>query len=144
MPRNWTEFLRNDDNKSELFSFLSLKTANLETDCQVIVTHHKDVICTQQRNSTSLAPCTQEETDTRMFLHVSAAASHGYVKVMIRTVDSDVLVLAIAAVQQLSIDEIMGCLCLKSFRYLPAREMAGALGPEKCIAFTFHTCIQRM
>ena len=46
VPRNWKEFLGNDDNKSELFSFLSQKTANLETDCQVIITHHKDVICT--------------------------------------------------------------------------------------------------
>ena len=96
VPRNWRDFLRNDDNKTELFSFLSLKTVSLETDSQVIVTHHKDVICTQQRNTTNLAPCTQEEADTRIFLHVSDAANHGYAKVMIRTVDSDVLVLAIA------------------------------------------------
>ena len=53
-----------------------------------------------------LPPCTQEEADTRIFLHVSDTAKHGYRKVIIRTVDSDVLVLAIAAVQQLSIDEL--------------------------------------
>ena len=46
VPRNWRDFLSNDDNKTELFSFLSLKTVSLETDSQVIVTHHKDVICT--------------------------------------------------------------------------------------------------
>ena len=138
VPRNWREFLRNDDNKTELFSFLSLKTVSLETDSQVIVTHHKDVICTQQRNTADLAPCTQEEADTRIFLHVSDAANHGYAKVMIRTVDSDVLVLAITAVQQLSVDEIWVALASgKSFRYLPAHEMARALGPEKCIALPF-------
>ena len=48
---------------------------------------------------------------------------------MIRTVDSDVL--AITAVQQLSVDEIWVAFASgKSFRYLPAHEMAG---PEKCI-----------
>ena len=44
------------------------------------------------------APCTQKEADTRIFLHVSDAANYGYGKLMIRTVDSDVLVLAIAFV----------------------------------------------
>jgi len=96
------------------------------------------VLCAQPRNTTALAPCTQEEADTRIFLHVSDAANHGYCKVMIRTVDSDVLVLAIAAVQQLKIDELWVAFASgKSFRYLPAHEMADALGPEKCIALPF-------
>ena len=30
---------------------LSLKTVSLETDGQGIITHHKDVICTQLRNT---------------------------------------------------------------------------------------------
>ena len=29
VPKNWMEFLRNEDNKSELFSSLSLKIASL-------------------------------------------------------------------------------------------------------------------
>ena len=138
VPKNWMEFLRNDDNKTELFSFLSLKIANLETEGQIIVTHHKDVLCTQPRNTTGLAPSTHEEADTRMFLHVSEAVNHGYGRVMVRTVDFDVLVLAIAAVQQLSIDELWIAFGSgKSLRYLPAHEMAGALGPERCIALPF-------
>ena len=138
VPKNWMEFLRNDDNKTELFSFLSMKTANLETEGQIIVTHHKDVLCTQPRNTTGLAPCTHEEADTRMFLQVSDAVNHGYGRVMIRTVDSDVLVLAIAAVQQFSINELwLAFGSGKSLRYLSAHEMAGALGPEKCIALPF-------
>ena len=43
----------------------------------------------------------QEEADTRIFLHVADAVNHGNQKVMIRTVDTDVLVLVVAAVQQL-------------------------------------------
>ena len=127
LPRNWPEFLRNDDNKSELFSFLSLKLASLKTGSQIIATHHKDVVCTQPRDTTGLAPRrpTQEEADTRIFLHVSDAVNHGYSKVMIRTVDSDVLVLAIAAAHQLNIDKLWVAFASgKTFRYLPAHEIA--------------------
>jgi hypothetical protein len=108
-----------------LFSFLSLQIAKLqiETGRQIIATYHKDVLCTRQRDTIGLAPCTQEEADTRIFLHVSDATKHGYRKVLIRTVDSDVLVLGIAAVQQLSIDELwVGFASGKSFRYLPTHE----------------------
>ena len=83
VAKNWMEVLRNDDNKTELFSFLSMKTANLETEGQIIVTHHKDVLCTQPRNTTGLAPCTHEEADTTMFLHVSDAVNHGYGRVLL-------------------------------------------------------------
>jgi hypothetical protein len=83
-------------------------------------------------------PCTQEEADTRIFLHVSDAVKHGYRKVMIRTVDSDVLVLSIVAAQQLGIDQLwVGFATGKSFRYLPAHDIACALGPEKCAALPF-------
>jgi len=54
----------------QLFLFLSLETANIETEKQVIITHHKDILCTQPRDTTGLAPCTQEEADTRIFLQV--------------------------------------------------------------------------
>jgi hypothetical protein len=56
LPRNWQEFLRNDENKSELFSFLSLQIAKLETEKQIIVTHHTNVICTQPRDTSGISP----------------------------------------------------------------------------------------
>ena len=40
LPKNWQEFLRNDANRAELFTFLSLQIANLVTPFQVITTHH--------------------------------------------------------------------------------------------------------
>lgn len=138
IPKNWQEFLRNDENKSELFSFLSLKIANLETLSQVITTHHKDVLCIQSLDTTGLAPCTHEEADTRIFLHVLDAVNHGFKSVMIRTVDTDVLVLAVSAVQKLSIDELWVAFSSgKSLRYLPAHEISHSLGPQKCTALPF-------
>lgn len=59
-------------------------------------------------NTNALAPCTQEEADTRLFLHVSAATLAGHRRVVVRSSDSDVVVLAIAAFVALEqrIDEL--------------------------------------
>lgn len=43
----------------------------------------------------ALAPCTHEEADTRVFLHVAAATLAGHHKVIFRSNDSDVVVLGI-------------------------------------------------
>ncbi|KAG7234990.1 hypothetical protein INR49_003472 [Caranx melampygus] len=44
----------------------------------------------------TLAPCTYEEADTRIFLHVAAATVTGHCQVIVCSSDSDVVVLAIA------------------------------------------------
>ena len=44
---------------AELFSFLSIETAKIETKVQIVVTHHKDVLCNWTRDTKGLAPCTQ-------------------------------------------------------------------------------------
>ena len=38
VPKNWMEFLKNEENKIELFSFLSLETSKLHTESQIIIT----------------------------------------------------------------------------------------------------------
>jgi len=47
IPKNWQEFLRIDDNKVELFSFLATSVVVIDTEKQIITTHHKDVLCKQ-------------------------------------------------------------------------------------------------
>ena len=120
IPGNLQEFLRIKDNKIELFSFFATSTATIATDKQVISTCHTGVLCTQSRDMSGLAPCTHEEADTRILLHLEDAVKQGYNKVSIRTVDTDVVVLA----------------------YLPAHEMADALGPDRCVALPmFHDTV---
>lgn len=142
IPGNWQQFLRIDENKVELFSFLATSVTAIDTDSekQIISTHHAEVICTQPREVSGLAPCTHEEADTRILLHVEDAVKEGYRKVSVRTVDTDVLVLAVTAAQRLNIDELWVAFGVgKSFRHLAAHEMARALGPDKCIALPmFH------
>ena len=59
-----------------------------------------------KQNITALEPCNQEEADTRMLLHAAHAASEGNKKILIRTVDTDVMVLVIAHMQRLQVLEL--------------------------------------
>ena len=56
-------------------------------------------------NSDMLSPSNQEEADARIFLHAVHAATCGAHKLMIKTVDTDVVVLAIDIFQQLGLSE---------------------------------------
>ena len=140
IPGKWEEFLRIDGNKVELFSFLATSVTALDTDKQIVSTHHAEVLCTQPRDVSGLAPCTHEEADTRILLHLEDAVKEGYTKVSVRTVDTDVLVLAVTAAQRLSITELwVGFGNGKNFRLLAAHEMARALGPDRCMVLPmFH------
>jgi len=51
---------------------------------------------------TALSPCRQEEADTRMMLHLHRNAQQSLAKAYIRTVDSDVVVLAVNFFQKLA------------------------------------------
>lgn len=55
-----------------------------------------------------VAPCTQEEADTRLYLHVAAACFAGHRRLIIRTSDSDVVVLGVSAFVSIgqAIDEL--------------------------------------
>ena len=115
-----------------------MKIAAKETEKQIVSTHRTDVFCTQPRDVAGLAPCTHEEADTRMLLHVEDAVKHGYTKVSVRTVDTDVVVLAVTAAQRLNIDELWVAFATgRSFRFLAAHEIAKTLGPNKCRALPF-------
>ena len=82
-----------DQNKIELFTFLAVETSQLQTDRLVIATYEKSVLSNQNIDQSILAPCHQEEADTRMFLHVFDASKAGTEKIMIRTVDTDGVVI---------------------------------------------------
>ena len=50
---------------------------------------------------TALAPCNHDEADTCMMLHAAAAIKCGHHKILICTVDTDVVVLAVWVAQEL-------------------------------------------
>ena len=142
IPGNWQSFLRVDSNKVELFSYISTMIAESfqEEGKELVVTDGEQVICVpQQEDVNSLAPCNQEEADTRMMLHVAHAAQHGHHQIQVRTVDTDVVVVMV--VQKLPAgDELWVAFGTgKNYRYIAAHEIASSIGPEKtCALPMFH------
>ncbi|MGH0163714.1 UNVERIFIED_CONTAM: hypothetical protein FKN15_045589 [Acipenser sinensis] len=101
--------MRVHEKKYELLNYLAEQTVTTECEQQqqVISSKGQEVLCSKSRDDTShLSPCSHEEADTRFLLHVADADKQSYTKVMVRTVDTDVLVLAIAMVQQINLIEL--------------------------------------
>ena len=58
IPGNWPAFLREEDNKEELFSFLADKLMRLQPEDGVIVTTKSEkVLCNKTRDLSMLSPC---------------------------------------------------------------------------------------
>ena len=134
--------MRVDENKEELFLYLAEQLTTIGTDHgEVVSTKHESVVFNNDRtDAADLSPCTYEEADTRLLLHAADAARRGYTKVMVRTVDTDVVVIAVAKFQYLSLSELwiefgVG----KHLKYLPAHDISCSIGEEKSQALlAFH------
>ena len=140
VPKNWTAFLRCNDNKIELFTFLGDINSYMSTNKQVISTVRDSVMVMQERDVTNLAPCNHEEADSRVMVHVADATKCGHKNILVRTVDTDVLVLAVVTYTVLakSIDNLWLAFGTgKNFRYIPVHEIAMTLGPQKSLALPF-------
>ena len=132
IPQNWLEFLRNDSNKTELFEFLARNIANIKTKKQLITTFKDSVLSTNVTDTSSIAPCDHEEADTRLLIHVADAVNGGHESIMVRTVDADVVVLAISVIPSLNINELWVAFGSgRHLRYIPTHLIALSLGPEK-------------
>lgn len=140
LPGNWQQFLRIDANKVELFAFLAKHITHLVTNKQLVTTNGSEVLCSPQRDTSHLAPCNHEEADTRMILHLADAVNEGFQKILLRTVDTDVVVLAVAATAKIDIQELWVAFGTgQHFRYIPAHKIAASLGPDKSQALPiFH------
>ena len=87
----------------------------------------------------SLQPCSHEEADTRIFLHVAHCAKQGYKRIAIRTVDTDIVVLAIGHIQSIDIEELWICFGVgKNYRYIPAHTIADLLKERAKALMMFH------
>ena len=147
LPRNWKEFLRVDQNKQELFKFLAECVTSIDAEKQVISTHDKQVLSIMpisRDNIARLAPCNHEEADTRMLLHAADAVQCGFTKILLRTVDTDVLVLAIAFVEKLqefqgnqTIELWVGFGTGAHLRYVAAHDISSKLKPQVPKALPF-------
>ena len=67
---NWKTFMRNDNNKTELFCLLAKSIGTIETGI-VYATFNETSICNKLARQQIF--CTHEEADTRMFVHLKHA-----------------------------------------------------------------------
>ena len=87
----------------------------------------------------TIKDCTHEEADTRILLHVAHCAKQGYKRISIRTVDTDIVVLAVGHIQSLNIDELWVHFGVKNHcRYIPAHAIANELKEKAKALMMFH------
>ena len=141
---NWQDFLRIDSNKTDLFQFFFhtlIDSFNLK-EKQLVITDGESVLSKPLLDDLhSISPWMHEEVHTRMLLYVHHAAHHGHDKLLIRTVDTDVVVLAVSMVQSLGaqVELWLAFGIGKQFQYLAAHKVANGLGSKKALALPmFH------
>ena len=136
-----TGFLKNTDNKRELFPFLGEQLVKQKLDGKLILsTSNECVLSNSQYDVAALQPCNHAEADTRIMLHLAHAAKQGHQVALVRTVDSDVVVLAIRFFSSLGLSQLWVCLGSgKKIRDITIHTLSAQLGPEKCLALPlFH------
>lgn len=145
LPGKWAEFLHDPTNKQELFEFLSCKVAdwNCPANKHVVITSGSSVII--KGSIRSMESCNHEEADTRLMVHLLDAILNGYHKVLIRTVDTDVVVIVIgrfsyfkSICQDINIWIAFGV--GKHFSYIHINAVYEDLGGERSLALpVFHS-----
>lgn len=142
IPQNWQSFLRVDQNKTELYKYLSDSIAKLSVHGKEIYsTQETGVVSSEGGNVGHELDCDHEEADSRILLHAAHCVRNGHRKILIRTVDTDVVVLAVATFHTLSPDEMWVAFGLRNhYRMIPIHEMARALGEERSKALLFFHC----
>ena len=81
----------------------------------------------------AVAPCTQEEYVTRIFLHVAATTVAGHRRVIVRTSDRDVGVLVVSTYVALGqqFDELWIAFGMREcYRYIPVHDIVRELRPS--------------
>ena len=145
VPRQWKKFLSVGENKGQLSHYLAKEWRN---ECYsrklygklLFVSHGSEChrICHSALGIESqLVDClstTQEEADTMMFLHVNHISDNGFSKLIVKSVDTDVEMLAIYFQNVIPAH----CYILRSTksktRFVDIKAISDSLGPERCKA----------
>ena len=91
-----------------------------------------NVISNRSCDLSGLQPCNHWESDTRIFLHLAHAAAQGHRTFYIRTVDSDVVVLAIRLFTTLGLKHLwVGIGTEKKFPEIAIHDICSNLGSSK-------------
>lgn len=140
LPKNWQKFLRSSENKTELFHFLADGLQQTQHEKTIIATKGEEVLSDDATDTSSLKS-TQEEADTRLLLHLFHAVQHGHINVTIRTVDTDVVVIAISLYEELRKIQLKKLWISfgvgKAHNVIAVHQLANTIGPDRCSGMMF-------
>ena len=136
--KNFNEFLRDDENKTELFYMIADAVTSFQSETLLVSTKGDSVKSNQSIDTLGLEECNHEEADTRMFVHLNHASRSGIRRVKLVTVDTDVVVIALFTFHSLALSELWIEIGTgKNRRWLPIHEYASKLGERTCQAIPF-------
>jgi len=142
IPSNWRNFLRENDNKAELFNFLADKIARVATPNVVIVTKEEDAVSNRTINLAGVALCSHEEADTRIFVHARHATEAGSKVIMVKASDTDVVVIAVSvlqALQELGLQQLWVAFGQgQNLRWVPVHDLCCTLAEKSKGMLFFH------
>lgn len=133
IPKQFKQFLCVNENKTQLFQLLAKKMVTDEyPGKQVLCTYDDQVLTSTTMNVDSISPTSHEEADGRLLLHVKHAVDSGHARILIRTVDSDVVVISISLFSQIQgIEELwIEYGCGKYRKLIPIHGICSKLAPE--------------
>ena len=145
LPGKWADFLRDATNKQELFGFISKKVAAMHCPANkgIIITFGSTAIIRGSNRSMGL--CNHEEADTRLIVHLQDAILNGCRNCLVRTVDTDVVVIIIGKFHHLqslcpNVNIWIAFGAGKNFSYYCINTLYEHLGREKSLALpVFHS-----
>ena len=99
-------------------------------------TRGSEIVCSPAESDlTNLVPCSHEDADTCLLIYVADGVHKGNRKVLIRTVDTDGVVLDVASFNNISPDKLWFALGTgSSFRYIAVHQLVATMNPRQCVS----------
>jgi hypothetical protein len=141
VPRNWIKFIQNAQNKSELFELLADVLVEVDSDDgKLVVAKNENTL--SNCDTFHQPPCTHEEADTRIFVHLKNAIQEDNIEsATVLSNDTDISVIAAATFNRLCKEGLqqiwVACGLPKKRRWIPIHELVAALGPSKSKVLAF-------
>ena len=113
----------------------------LPEDKQIIITKEDRCLFNPNCNSRDIDFCSQEEADTRIFLHASDAAKHGFDEIKIKIGDTDVLIVDISFFKKIIVQKMWIAFGTnKKYKLYAVHVVVKDLGEESSLALLmFHS-----
>ena len=145
IPKNWSKFLRIDDNKNNYFSTWQLKLLltffQVTIKKSITVSQESTVLSLNSNDMSNISSCTHEKGDTYMILHAPDKARKEHKSIMIHTVKSDVVVIATALFYRARLEQLLIAFGMgKSFVTCQYMNMLMLLALAKLHLFSFFIC----